>query len=438
MPDFLTRRNNTWHFVRRVPNEFAQLDTRGVVKHSTRIKIANDRAGRRAARIAERLNEELELFWKGLCGGRPKEQLTSYDLARRRARALGFEYVENEQLLQQQPDTRLERLEALVAKGLANDSGARAALLGTEKRPAFMLSKLFIEYEAATKDEVKDLSPDQLRIWRNGRVRAVERFVEVVGDKTVNELTPDDGIDYVEWWRDRVTDDEVEAKTANKDIGQLSRMLKEMNIRRRLNLPDIFKGLRLKGERERPRVPYETDFIQNRILADGALAGLNEDARLVLCVVADSGLRPSEVVNLQDSAIVLGASIPYVKILPEGRRLKTGKTSPQKKIPLVGAALAAMKLRPEGFPRYRDKSSNLSATLNKYLLENALRPTKNHTVYSLRHSFKDRLVAAEAPDSLIDSLMGHKTYKPKYGKGPSLELKLKYLQQIAFKAPASL
>jgi integrase len=97
-----------------------------------------------------------------------------------------------------------------------------------------------------------------------------------------------------------------------------------------------------------------------------------------------------------------------------------------------------MSQRPQGFPRYRDKSSNLSATLNKYLLQNGLRPTKDHTVYSLRHSFKDRLVGAEAPDSLIDSLMGHKTYKPKYGRGPSLELKLKYLQQIAFRPPASL
>src|ERR1700676_1238494 len=101
MPDFLTRRNNTWHFVRRVPNEFAQLDNRGVVKHSTRIKIANDRSGRRAARVAERLNEELEFFWKGLSDGKPKEQLTNYDLARRRARALGFDYMENEQLLTQ-------------------------------------------------------------------------------------------------------------------------------------------------------------------------------------------------------------------------------------------------------------------------------------------------------------------------------------------------
>jgi hypothetical protein len=46
-------------------------------------------------------------------------------------------------------------------------------------------------------------------------------------------------------------------------------------------------------------------------------------------------------------------------------------------------------------------------------------------------------VAAEAADSLIDSLTGHKTYKPKFAKGPSLELKLKYLQQIAFRPPAS-
>ena len=57
MPDFFTRCHGTWHFVRRVPIEFAQLDKRGVVKHSTHIKIANDRAGRRAARVADKFNE---------------------------------------------------------------------------------------------------------------------------------------------------------------------------------------------------------------------------------------------------------------------------------------------------------------------------------------------------------------------------------------------
>jgi hypothetical protein len=51
-----------------------------------------------------------------------------------------------------------------------------------------------------------------------------------------------------------------------------------------------------------------------------------------------------------------------------------------------------MKLRPQGFPRYRDKASNLSAEVNKYLLENGLRPTEDHSLYSLRHSFYIRIL----------------------------------------------
>ena len=74
MSDFLTRRGTTWHFVRRVPAEFAKLDRRGVIRHSTRVKIADDRVGRRAARIAETLNEELERFWRNLANGRSAEQ----------------------------------------------------------------------------------------------------------------------------------------------------------------------------------------------------------------------------------------------------------------------------------------------------------------------------------------------------------------------------
>jgi integrase len=436
MPDFLTRRNGTWHFVRRVPSEFASFDSRGIVKHSTRIKIANDRAGRRAARVAEQLNRQLEIFWKGLSDGKPEEQLNSYENARRRARALGFEYIENDDLLKQPPDGRLERLEAIVANGLVNDPGARVALLGTEKRPAFKLSRLFEEYEELTKDEVRDLSPNQLRVFINGRKRALDDFISVVGDKLITDITNDDAIDFCEWWRDRVRANEVNPKTANKGIGQLSRMLKEVSMRRRLNIPDIFRGLRLKGEVLQTRVPFDTKFIVERLLTKYALAGLNEDARLIFHVVAETGMRPSEVVNLQPETIILNAEIPYVKIVPDGRRLKT--TDSRREMPLVGWALEALKKRPHGFPRYRDKSSSLSAAVNKYLWENKLRPTKDHTVYSLRHSFKDRLIAAEAPDSLIDSLMGHKSYKPKYGKGPPLELKLKYLQRIALKPTASL
>jgi integrase len=436
MADFLTRRNGTWHFVRRVPVEFAAFDPRGVIRHSTKVRVAIDRTGRRAARVADRLNAELEAHWHQLAGDRLDETTKGYDQARRRARSLGFDYADSGQILLFPMEKRLERLEALLARNLQNDAGARAALLGTQPRPSFPLSKLLEEYEAATKDETQGQSRNQLRVWRGGRMRVVRELVDVVGDKPIAELTHDDGIDYREWWQKRVIAGEIKASSANKSMGMLSRMLKEMSVRRRLNLPEIFKGLKLRGEAKNPRPPFEPTFIQNTLLAEGALDGLNEDARLVVHVLADTGLRPSEAVNLQAHAIHLDAPIPYVEVLPDGRVLKTEDS--RREIPLVGAALAAMKLRPNGFPTYRDKSSSLSGLVNKYLANHGLLPTKAHKLYSLRHSFKDRLIAAEAPDSLIDSLMGHRTGKPKYGNGPKLELKLKFLESIAFTPPSRL
>jgi hypothetical protein len=62
-------------------------------------------------------------------------------------------------------------------------------------------------------------------------------------------------------------------------------------------------------------------------------------------------------------------------------------------IPLVGIALAAMKLRPAGIERYYDKNVTLSSAVNKYLRENKLLQPDKHTLYSFRHSFQDRLTA---------------------------------------------
>src|SRR5260370_649037 len=59
--------------------------------------------------------------------------------------------------------------------------------------------------------------------------------------------------------------------------------------------------------------PYESQFIQDRFLTTGALDGLNEDARFVIYVAVETGLRLSEVVNLQESTIHLDAAIPYVR-----------------------------------------------------------------------------------------------------------------------------
>ena len=65
----------------------------------------------------------------------------------------------------------------------------------------------------------------------------------------------------------------------------------------------------------------------------------------MLYVMIETGMRPSEIVNLRETAIHLDAPIPYVEILPDGRQLKTEDSKRQ--LPLVGVALDR-EFRPAG------------------------------------------------------------------------------------------
>lgn len=120
--------------------------------------------------------------------------------------------------------------------------------------------------------------------------------------------------------------------------------------------------------------------------------------------IAETGAGPSEQVGLMPEDIVLDAEIPHIIIQPRSKKIL--KTKYRKRIiPLVGYAFEAFKACPQGFTAYRDAPDALSNALNKYLSENALLPTKRNTVYSLRHSFQDRLLAVNAPDRVQAHLM---------------------------------
>ena len=85
---------------------------------------------------------------------------------------------------------------------------------------------------------------------------------------------------------------------------------------------------------------------------------------------------------------------------------------------------------PQGKPRYVDKLG-LSATLNKFLRENGLMPSGEHTVYGLRHSFEDRLLIAGVDERVRRDLMGHRLDREKYGDGGGLKLRHKAIVSIA-------
>ncbi|WP_237151860.1 tyrosine-type recombinase/integrase [Oryzibacter oryziterrae] len=438
MAELITKRGGYWHYVRRVPKEYADLDRRGIIFQSTKVKIVDDPRGIHALSAARSIDADVMAYWSALKDGEADEARTRYDAARRRSRQLGFDYTPAHELAGRPLEEIVARVVAMVNAGGSNgspDTGTTAALLGGISKPGFKLSELFGAYEKLQAATMTDMSEDQVRKWGNPKKRAVANLIGVIGDKSIDRITRSDAIDFRTWWSDRVVNEGVQALTANKDFGHIQTMISAVDEAHRLGLDPVFTKLSFSGGQGGQRVAFDVDFIQSRLLADGALDGLNEEARRIVYLIAETGLRLSEATNLTEETIRLDAKIPHIIVSAEGRRMKTPHSG--REIPLVGVALAAMKAQPAGFPRYREKSASLSGVVNKWLAENGLRPVDGQSVYSLRHSFEDRLTAINAPDKIIAVFMGHKHYRPKYGVGPSLALKLEWLEKIALRPPAA-
>ncbi|RUW53335.1 integrase [Mesorhizobium sp. M1A.F.Ca.ET.072.01.1.1] len=427
------KRDGIWYLVRRVPKEFASFDRRGLVRISTGVAVADDPRGVRARDAVRSLGAELETYWRKLGDGQSAEAALRFEAARKRARSFGLAYRTNEELAAGPLDELIARMKLLLDRNAVDSATDVSAVMGGEQRPALRLSGLLKEFEAIEQQNLLAMSPNQIKKWRNPKKRAIANLIGVIGDKEIARMTREDAVTFREWWQKRVVGGGLDIGTANKDIGHISKMLRVVDLTHQLKLEPVFHHLRLSGAVAAQRAAFSEQFVQEKILAEGALDGLNDEARHLVYLIADTGLRLSEAANLTAETIHLDHEIPHVQVRPNGRRLKTDHSA--RDIPLVGCALEAIKLHPNGFPRYRDKAASLSALVNKVLGKKKLLPTSEHSLYSLRHTFEDRLTAVEAPEKVTASLMGHKWIRPKYGAGPSLMQKHEWLQKIAFKPP---
>lgn len=428
-----TNRDGIWYLIRRVPKKFSDLDPRKFVKISTNIAVANDPRGVRARVAVTELNAELEAHWQCLRDGRSDDAAVRFEAIQQRASALNLNYQTATELSSAPLTEILDRLKLLDQTNRVDDPVEVAAVLGGEERPKIRLSGLLDEFEKLNKALLAKKSKNQIRKWRNPRKLAVKNLQELIGDKALDEITRSDTLKFRNWWHDRIVDENILIGTANKNISFVAKMVKDVNRRHQLELRPVFAELRIEGEEDRQRSAFDPGFVQRHILAPNILDGLNKEARDLVYLIADTGMRLSEAVELRADTIFLNAPVPYIRVSPAHRELKTRQS--ERDIPLVGNALAAMKRNPDGFERYRDKADSLSALVNKYLDTRGLLPSDNHSFYSLRHTFEDRLTAVEAPEKVIASLMGHKWIRPKYGAGPTLAQKRDWMQKIAFSAP---
>ena len=427
-PRYLILRGEVYHFQRRVPGDLAGLDPRRFVRKSTK-----QRDYAKAVVVADQFNRDLEAFWATLCGGSVFENSTAaYDAAVERARSIGLRYKPQAMLEKASLNELVSRMDALDSAGLINSRPAAQAAFGTVEKPQARLSQLVESFMLVAADQLMNKAPDQIRRYEYPRRRAVRNLINVIGDKQLDALTRDDALNFRDWWLDRVRGEGLEIVTANKDIGHIAGMIGDLNDRYRLGLDPVFSGMRIRGGQHKQMPAFSSDWISNRVLQPGALDLLNVEARAVIYIMLNTGMRPSEVVNLTADRIRLDVDVPHVEIAADGRQAKTRQSC--REIPLVGISLEAARMVPEGVSRYHGKADNLSATVNKYLREHGLKQTPRHSLYSIRHTFQDRLVAAEAPERVQAELMGHKLHRPRYGKGPSLDQKAAWLGKIAFDA----
>jgi integrase len=399
---------------KRVPRRYESVEPRKFIwqaLHTDSISEAEAKAGP--------VWEQLVAGWEAKLAGDSSDAEQRFEAARELAEARGFRYMRVDKVAKLPTEELLARIDAVPVHNGEPDLKEAEALLGAAKEPEITVSRALELYWDLERQATFGKSKDQVRKWKNPRKKAVRTFIEVVGDKAISAITGDDMLDFRAWWLDRIQNEGLSPGSANKDLIHLGKVLKTVNNMKRLNLVLPLSDLSFKEGAAEPRPPFSDQWIREVIMAPGALANLNKDARCIVLAMVNTGARPSELASLTRDQIHLEADVPHISIEPVERQLKSANA--KRIIPLCGISLDAMRASLDGFPRYRDSSASLSATVNKYMRNNKLMETPEHTLYGLRHSFEDRMLAAGVDERIRRDLMGHALNRERYGKGASLK-----------------
>lgn len=423
----LIKRGKGWSLRRHVPKRYAAVEPRKEVwisLHTDNLAIASQKAGPAWDALVQ--------AWEALLKGDAPDAMAQFEAAREMAAVRGFSYLPVRAVAELPLADLVERTKAVGDRQLKPAAVTKLeveGILGTADEPAITVSRALELFWDLAKDRIIGKSKDQIRRWENPRKKASANFIRVVGDKALRDLSPDDMLDFRDWLIERVAAGEIDPSSANKDLSHLTSVWKEVNLRKRLGLALPITGLSLKEGKKKKRPPFSNEWIKTRLLAPGALDGLNLEARCAVVGIVNTGARPSEMVSLQPEHIRLEDVVPHIQIRPVGRQLKNDVS--ERDIPLVGVSLEALKQCPHGFPTYQFKDL-ISDTVNKYLDENGLLETPKHSLYSLRHNFEDRMLAAGIDDRIRRDIFGHTLDRERYGDGATLAKKAELLQALAF------
>lgn len=424
----LTQKNGYFYIRRRVPTRYQSVEPRRIMN----VCLFTD-SQTVAMRKAPAIWDEMIEAWEAKLAGKDADGEARLLAARELAQKRGWRYLDVQSVAQLPIQDVLARLGAVRDGAGRIDMQVADAALGLPKKSAIKVSEApDTFYEVAT-DRLVGKSEDQLRRHRNPRLKATRNFITAVEDKSLVDLTAEDMFQFRKWLAKRVEAGEVTADSANKDMTYLLAMWKPVAQSKGFKLPFDTEGLMLKTAKKtkaRTRPPFPDKWIKDNLLAAGALDGLNTEARLILIGMINTGYRPSEGAGLLAEEIRLDTKVPHIIIQPNSNRTIKNEQS-ERIIPLTGVSLQAFRQAKNGFPRYATDNATLSGTVNKFLTENKLLPTPDHSLYSLRHSMEDRMLRAGIDERIRMDILGHQISRERYGDGGGLSHIHGLLKKIA-------
>ena len=271
------------------------------------------------------------------------------------------------------------------------------------------------------------------KVFHRGAERNIQSVVDVLSNRPLDEYSSSDAAAYRDYLLKRgLTTNSVKRNFATiRSVINLAIQehgLECRNAFSKVYLPD------LDDAKKRQPIPIENiKEIQRECMS------IDDEARWLVALISDTGMRLSEAAGLSVNDIKLDCEIPHIDLKPHAwRGLKTRGS--QRQIPLVGASLWAAKrvkanntVSSYAFPRYTSakgtNANSASAAINKWLKP---RVPEGCVIHSFRHSLRDRLRAVQCPSDMIDQIGGWSTagVGQSYGEGYELTATIEFLMQI--------
>ncbi len=345
---------------------------------------------------------------------------------------LSIQYRSKEQLIQENDLATFTQRLIIANKQQSPDPTSIQALFGMAANEP-CLDDVLDFYNENTRDTLIGKNPREISKKLAPVQLAVERANEFFGKGTpLTQITKQLALSYRSHLVDHVQAGKMQSATANKQIMHVRKIIRFYLEQNGLKQDNPFNKIHLKEEKA-ARPAYSIEFLKKKWLKGSHFSSLNDESLHILYAIMDTGTGPKEICGLVPEDIHLDHEVPHIEIRPNKiRKLKTGHRS--RKIPLIGQSLIAFKKYPQGFPSHTHPTGadNFSANVNKYLKLHGLIETEAHGIYSLRHTFKDRMRKHKLPPELQNYLMGHKdgSMGAHYGSGYSLNDILDYMKLL--------